>query len=117
MDEFRISFSRNKRNRKNNIQWVDVKIWDVHPTTFSNWDGGRWGYFEYADDLNPREGLLGELHLVKSGIREDTIAHELFHVMCKWMFANWEILTPKNEESYAEFLDELTRKFWKGYRK
>lgn len=116
MSEFTISFSRNKRNKRKNVQYFKVVIWDVHPTTFKNWGGGRWGYFNPLWE-NPDEGLFGELHLVESGIREDTISHELFHVMCEWMFKHWIILTPKNEESYAEFLDELTRKFWRGYRK
>lgn len=109
MNEFLIYFNKKK-------QWIKVVLWDVHPTTFQNWGGGRWAYFEPAHE-HPRRGFFGELHMVKSGIREDTVAHELFHVLCAWLFAKWIILTPNNEERYAEFLDELVRKFYREYRK
>lgn len=106
---FTIYFNKRK-------QWIVVQVWDVHPTTFKNWGGGRWGYFDPVWE-KPNEGLFGELHLVRSGIREDTVAHELLHVVLGWCFANWIIPTPKNEEKICTFNDELTRKFWKGYRK
>ena len=109
MNRFRIKFNRNK-------QWIDVTVWDVHPTTFANWGGGRWAYFEKGYDL-PRRGKFGELHLVKSGIREDTVAHEMFHVLWEWIFSRNTILNRKNEERYADFLDELVRKFYREYRK
>lgn len=109
MDEFIIKFNKNR-------QWISVTLWDVHPNTFQNWGGGRWGYFIAKWD-NPKIGFFGELHFVKSGIREDTVAHELFHVICEWMWSNRDSITGKNEEKYAEFLDELIRKFYKEYRK
>lgn len=109
MRNFRINFNRNK-------QWIEVTIWGVHPNTFQNWGGGRWAYFQPAYE-NPRKGKFGELHLVESGIREDTVAHEMFHVLCAWLFAKWMIITPNNEERNAERLDELVRKFFRGYRK
>jgi hypothetical protein len=109
MDNFTIRFNKGR-------QWITVQVWDVHPITFKNWGGGRWAYFDPTFE-NPKVGLFGELHLVKSGIREDTLAHELLHVVLGWCFANWIIPTPRNEEKLCEFIDELTRKFWKGYRK
>ena len=114
MDNFTIYFNKKK-------QWITVTVWDVHPATFKSWGGGRWAYFNplwnETEGCTPRKGLFGELHLVKSGIREDTMAHELLHVVLGWCFANWIIPTPKNEERLCEFIDELTRKFWRGFRK
>ncbi len=109
MEEFLIFFNKKK-------QWIVVKIWDVHPITFNNWGGGRWGYFEAKYEF-PRKGLFGELHLVKRGIREDTVVHEMFHVLCAWLFAKNGVLSTRNEERMAEFLDELVGKFYKEYRK
>jgi hypothetical protein len=97
-------------------QFILVYIWDVHPTTFVNWGGGRWAWWEPKWE-HPRRGFFGELHMVKSGIREDTVAHELFHILCAWAFAKMVIITPYNEERFAAFLDELTRKFYREYRK
>lgn len=109
METFLIFFNKKR-------QWITVTIWNVHPATFKNWGGGRWAYFESCWD-NPKRGFFGELHLVKSGIREDTIAHELFHVLCEIMWSSRDAITSRNEERYASLLDELTGKFWKGYRK
>lgn len=109
MKNFKIKFSKNK-------QWIDVTIWDVHPTTFDRWGGGRWAYFEPRWD-NPREGILGELHLVESGIREDTVAHEMLHVVWERFVANDYKFIRQNEERFARYLDELVRKFYREYRK
>lgn len=113
MKEFRINFHRGRGFEK---QWIKIIIWDVHPNTFQNWGGGRWAYFEPKWD-SPKSGFFGELHLVESGIREDTVVHELLHVVLGWCFANWIIPTPKNEEKICEFMDELTRKFYFRYKK
>lgn len=109
MNNFLIHFNNKK-------QWISVTVWDVHPDTFNNWGGGRWAYF---DPIIPytKSGLFGELHLVKSGIREDTMSHELFHVLCAIMRSRLDAITGRNEERYASLLDELTRKFWRGFRK
>lgn len=109
MDNFEIKFNKNK-------QWITVTVWDVHPLTFKNWGGGRWAYFEPSWE-NFREGLFGELHFVKAGIREDTIVHEMFHVLCEIIWSRRDAITSRNEERYASLLDELTRKFWRNYRK
>lgn len=113
MDDFQIRFNKNR-------QWIRVQVWDVHPTTFDNWGGGRWAYFEQQWTYNsgsPRVGYFGDLHLVKSGIREDTIAHEMFHVLCELVWARRDAITTYNEERYARILDELVRKFYRGYSK
>lgn len=109
MNNFIIKFNRGK-------QWISVTVWDVHPTTFKNWGGGRWAYF-LAGWETPNNGLFGELHLVKSGIREDTVVHEMFHVLCEIIYSRRDAITKYNEERYATLLDELTRKFWRYYRK
>ena len=109
MDNFIIKFNKGK-------QWITVTAWDVHPDTFDRWGGGRWAYFE-ANKETPKNGLFGELHFVKSGIREDTLAHEMFHVLCEIIWSRRDAITSRNEERYASLLDELTRKFWRNYRK
>lgn len=109
MEGFNIYFNKNK-------QWVKIILWDVHPNTFANWRGGRWGYFISTYE-NPKIGEFGEVHLVKSRIREDVIAHEMFHVMVEWMWSNGETITRKNEERYTEFLDQLVGKFFKQFNK
>ena len=112
MDKFTIKFNKGR-------QWILVTIWDVHPTTFQNWGGGRWAYFEpqKVDNVTPIRGLLGELHMVKSGIRDDTVAHEMFHVLCEIIYSRRDAITGSNEERYAALLDELVRKFRQGYNK
>lgn len=106
-ETFRVFFNRNR-------QFFDVYLWDVHPTTFSNWKGGRWGYFVYSDE-HPRKGKFGEIHLVKRRVRPDLVSHELDHLRMRWCFEKWIIITPRNEEWFCRFGDELTRKFWKAY--
>jgi hypothetical protein len=109
LDEFLIYFNKKK-------QWIKVTLWDVHPNTFANWKAGRWGYF-LATYEHPKQGLFGEVHLVKSRVREDLVVHELDHVRTEWMWANGETITRKNEERFTEFLDQLVGKFYIEYRK
>lgn len=97
-------------------QWADIFLWDVHPNTFANWKAGRWGYW-IATWSNPKSGKFGEIHLVESRVREDLISHELDHLRLEWLFANRVGLGVKNEEWYCSFGDELTRKFWREYKK
>lgn len=106
---FTIHFNKNK-------QWITIYLWDVHPTTFANWKGGRWGYFIAKWD-NPKQGFFGEVHLVKSRVREDLVVHELDHVRTEWMWANGFTITRSNEERMTSFLDELVGKFYREYRK
>jgi len=107
--DFRFTFNRNK-------QFVEVSLWEVHPTTFSRWGGGAWGYFQ-ACYTNPRQGRFGELHFVKDRLRYDVVNHELLHVLTEWMWAGGETITRKNEERYATFFDEITRKFIRELRR
>ncbi len=109
MDEFTIFWNKKK-------QWITVHLWDVNPGTFSNWGGGRWGYFEPKWD-NPKNGFFGEVHLVKSRIREDLVVHELDHVRTEWMWAKGTTITRSNEERMTEFLDKLVGQFYKEYKK
>lgn len=109
LPSFKIFFNKKR-------QWLDVFLWDVHPNTFSNWGGGKWGYF-ISKGENPRKGLLGEIHLVKSRVREDTVVHEIDHARTEWMLRAGITITRTNEEKMATFLDELVRKFYREYRK
>lgn len=109
MEEFTIYFNKKK-------QWIVVYLWDVHPNTFANWKSGRWGYF-IAKWENPKIGFFGEVHLVKSRIREDLIVHEMFHVLCEVIWSRRDAITGRNEERYTSLLDELVRKFYREYRK
>lgn len=107
--DFRVYFS-NKR------QWLNVYMHDVHPTTFYNWGAGRWAFF-IAKWENPKIGLFGEVHFVKSRIREDTVAHELDHARTEYMYANGFTITRQNEERMAIFLDNLVGGFYRQYNK
>jgi hypothetical protein len=107
--EFLVYFNKRK-------QWIKIVIWDVHPNTFQNWGGGRWAYFD-PKWVNPKLDLFGELHMVKSGIREDTVAHEMVHVVWERFVANGLEFSRRNEEKFATYVDELVRKFYKGYGK
>jgi|SRR5687767_85141 len=109
MESFKVFFNRKK-------QWVDVFLEDVTPETFKLRGGGRWGYFLPKWEKS-RKGLFGEVHLVRSRVREDLVVHEMFHVVCEWLRAGYVTLSPRNEEKVAELLDELIRKFYREYRK
>lgn len=109
MDEFLVYFNGKK-------QWLKVTLFDVHPTTFARWKYGSWGYFDSKWD-NPRIGFFGDVYLVKSRVREDLVVHEMFHVVCEYLWANRDNITTRNEERYAALLDELVRNFYREYRK
>ncbi len=107
--DFKIIFNRKK-------QWINVYLWDVHPNTFSRWKSGRWAYF-LATWSNPRWGEFGELHFVKSRIREDVVSHEILHALTEWMYSGGFTITRQNEEKMCELMDELVRKFYREYNK
>jgi len=111
MDEpdFKIFFNKKR-------QWINIYLDDVHPKTFSKKGGGNWGFF-IAKWSNPKLGHFGDVHLVKSRVREDLIVHEFFHVFAEWIWSNRTSITSQNEERMAEFMDELVRKFYREYRK
>jgi len=106
---FKIYFNKNK-------QWLEIYLHDIHPNTFERKGGGRWGYFDRTWD-NPRRGKFGEIHLVKSRVRDDLISHELLHAVFEWYFSRNLKITRRNEERICEFQDELVRKFYREYRK
>lgn len=106
---FRFYFNKRK-------QWIDVFLWDVHPTTFSNWKMGRWGCFNENWE-NPKQGFFGELHFVESRMREDLVNHELLHAWIEWIWANRTAVTNRNEETLVALFDEMTRNFYREYRK
>lgn len=106
---FRIYFNKHK-------QWIDVYLDKVHPNTFANRKGGRWGWFLGTSE-HPKRGILGEIHLVESRVRPDSVAHELDHARTEWMLINGTTITRSTEERMASFLDELTRKFWREFKK
>lgn len=100
-------------------QWLEVEFHDVSANTFQRRNGTRWGYFE-AKYEHPRRGFFGEIHLLVSRrrpIRQDTVAHELFHAHAEWMRSKNVALSVYNEERLATLMDELTRNFWKTYEK
>lgn len=100
----------------NKKQWLAVEIWDVHPTTFDRWNKTRWGYFQ-ATWESPSSGEFGELHFVRSGIRFDTITHELIHVLAEWLYANRTSIISRNEERLAKMMDEIARKLEREFRR
>lgn len=91
-------------------QWCKVYLWDVHPNTFNNWQGGRWGYFE-KKYYHPAVGHFGDFHFVKDRLRIDTIYHELDHMRTEWIYANrlgWSTYT---EEKFIAFMDAAAWSF------
>lgn len=108
MQDFRVPFNRGK-------QYFVVYLEDVTPTTFHRRGGGRWGFWQASDERNDRLGLFGEMHLVAERVRNDVVAHELFHVVADWL--SGKAIVPQNEERLARLMDELTRNFWREYGK
>lgn len=106
--EFRVYFRQKK-------QWITVTLWEVHPVTFARWKMGRWACWNPTWH-DPKLGEFGELHFVKSRITFDTIAHEVFHAVVEYAWANRQSLFAK-EEKFAELTDELCRKVVREVRK
>lgn len=115
MEIFRFWFNR-RRN------WVDVYLHEVTPETFMRRGGGRWGYYVDASERG-RVGKFGELHLVRGRVREDVVAHEVFHLFADWIrFRKVELnkdneYHEKTEEKLALTFDEFIRSFWREYKK
>lgn len=103
-------FFRRKR------QWFDVFLHEITPITFHRRGGGRWGYFTPTYE-NPKKGKFGEIHLVASRVRVDSVSHELDHLRQEWLWANRVAVGGRNEEWFCRFGDELTRNFWREYKK
>ena len=95
---------------------MDVYLWDVHPNTFANWGGGRWGYF-HATWKNASLGKFGELHFVKGRLRFDTVYHEIRHLCVEWLWQNGETVTRKNEERIISFEDKVANSFRRALMK
>lgn len=108
MVEFRVPFNRNK-------QYLTVFLEEVAPVTFHRKGGGRWGYWWSGDDRAERLGWFGDLHIVASRVRNDVVAHELEHVLIDWQ--GGKPITAHNEERLCRLMDELTRNFWREYKK
>lgn len=108
MTDFKVNFNHGR-------QYFVVYLEDVTPTTFHRRGGGRWGFWLGADERKERSGLFGELHLVAERVRNDVVAHELFHVVADWL--NGKAIVPQTEERAALLMDELTRNFWREYGK
>ena len=107
--DFQVYFHRKQ-------QWLDVYIEDVTPETFARHDGGRWAYFSYTRP-HTRTGLFGDLHFVKSRLRQDVVAHELLHVLLQLIESRNGALNERTEEHWCLQYDSLTRAFWKAYKR
>lgn len=107
---FRVFFRRKR-------YFYDVCIHDTHPSTFERKGGGRWGYFKASGEWPIRVGFVGEIHLVASRVRVDSVSHELDHLRCSFLRRNGIVLNTRNEEWYCKFGDELIRNFYREYRK
>jgi hypothetical protein len=103
-------FFNNKR------QWVNVHFWDVHPSTFKAWGGGRWGYY-IGEDERKKIGLFGHLHFVKSRVREDVFDHEKMHLLGDILRDKNKTWSVNNEERICSLSDFLTRQFWRKWKK
>lgn len=106
---FRLYF--NKRR-----QFVLVQLHDVNPETFKSKNSTRWGYYQ-ANKNRTKAGLFGEIHLVKSRVREDLVAHELIHLLGDVLRSKDRRFSEYNEEYIAELFDNWTRQFFREYKK
>ena len=66
---------------------------------------------------SPSSGEFGELHLVRSGIRFDTLVHEFIHILAEWLYANRTALISRNEEKMARMQDEIARRLERELKK
>ena len=110
--DFQIRFNRKRQS-------INVFLWDVHPTTFSNWKMGRWGVF-IPKWSSPSSGFFGSIHFVdsvKRPLRVDTVTHELLHTWIEWIWANRTGVINRNEETMVSLYDELVRNFYREYNK
>lgn len=106
----------NPKYGKKRRLWVDVYLRDVLPSTFYSWGGGWWAYYSYNKDRG-RYGKFGELHFVKSRVREDVVAHELIHLLGDYLRSRGTGINVYNEESIAIMFDHWVRTFWREFRK
>jgi hypothetical protein len=97
----------------NRRQYFEVHLEDVSPATFHRRGGGRWAYFLPTWE-HPRRGRFGEIHIVRSRCRPDTVAHELLHLWISWMRAKDIVITPRNEEQLVGLYDSMVRAFWRA---
>jgi len=97
-------------------QWFNVYLHETSHETFKRKGGGRWGYFIPRWE-NSKSGWFGDIHLVSSRVRVDSVSHELDHLRCEWLFANRIGLGTRNEEWFCKFGDELIRNFYREYDK
>jgi hypothetical protein len=104
---FRVFFRRKR-------QFFDVYLHNTTPATFNRRGGGHWGYF-VPRWTNPKVGLFGEIHLVQSRVRHDSVLHELDHLRCAWLFGNRVSLSTRNEEWFCRFGDEIIRNFYREF--
>jgi hypothetical protein len=98
-------------------QWIDVYLHDVHPNTFERQDGGRWEYYLENAGRYKRKGLFGAMHFVASRVRVDVFDHCKMHLFGDIMRTKQIAWTVFNEEELCLLSDELTRSFWREYRK
>ena len=96
-------------------QWVAIYFWDTHPNTFESWGGGRWAYYQPSNRNGT--GLFGEMHFVKSRVREDVFDHEKMHLLGDILRSKGLAWSTRNEEWLCNLSDSLTRQFWRNWRK
>lgn len=110
MADFKVYLNRKK------TQWVDVFLWDVHPTTFANWGGGRWGYY-YPQWETPNSPYFGDVHFVKRRIRPSLVSHEFNHALYDWLWARRIAIQSSNEEWVISIHDRLMDGFYLEWNK
>lgn len=101
-------------NRKS--QWCEVYLEEVHPNTFNRKNGSRWGYYE-SKTVREKMGVFGEIHLVSSRVRPDTVEHEIHHLWFDWMRESGRDLSGRTEEKSVRMYDEMMKHFWNEYER
>lgn len=108
---FRVKFNESK-------QWVDVYIADS-PAKFIDRNDCH-AYYMPADGRKAYTGLFGVIHLSKMDDTPEGVelmTHELDHLMADWMRSRRMTLNVRNEERIATMKGELSRIFWRKWKK
>lgn len=99
------------------FQSLDVFVWNSveglrRNTYFKENDYyGAYAFYPYRK----RNGLFGEIHLVKPEIGAGYVAHEIQHFLFDWLLG--QTMTDKTNERMATLAGNVTKEFWNEWHK
>ncbi len=109
---FRVPFNAGK-------QYYEVHLHDCSVETFNRWAKTRWGFY-WGDrrKRNRYKGYFCDVHLLSYRIDQNTVAHELWHVVKWWARARGlDLNSDRREEDIAWVWGEVVGNFWREYSK